>query len=233
MKNKYIIAVALAAIMVLSVAFLPGALAGKDNKGNGAPNGAHYNLNLIGVKNTDQLKNDDASNGHRIFVSLGAKDVPKRSKIYLYEAGPGESFAVLDGDATDGRGEFQLPPPKTVLDGNGDVVSSDYTVWIRPLGKPGGKADLATCGYHIIDGEEVYECNVGELVVELERTKGKKQFEDVTKELTTVTYCTDYVGGECTTWDTVNIFDPFFDGYLWQYDNQGLKIVQLRFYPSS
>src|SRR6185369_17250534 len=60
--------------------------------GNGAPSGAHYNLNLIGVpksKTADMTGND----GHRIFVPLTGS-----TKINLSE-GP---FEVLDANATDG-----------------------------------------------------------------------------------------------------------------------------------
>src|SRR5262245_8793813 len=54
--------------------------------GNGAPSGAHYNLNVIGVpkgKSADMTGN----NGHRIFVALQSK-----TKILL---SPGD-FGVLD-----------------------------------------------------------------------------------------------------------------------------------------
>jgi len=31
---------------------------------------------------------------------------------------------------------------------------------------------------------------------------------------------------------TVSLFDPCFENFLWQYDNNGLKLLQLRFYPT-
>jgi hypothetical protein len=30
---------------------------------------------------------------------------------------------------------------------------------------------------------------------------------------------------------TVGLFDPCLEGYFWAYDNRGLKLLQLRFYP--
>ena len=214
MKNKYILGVALVAIMVLSVAFLPGALAGKDNKGNGAPNGQHYNLNLIGKDKTNILPNDD-NNGHRIFVNLDT-----RSKITL-EEGP---FAVIDADATDGKATFQLPKPENQYDGEGNYLAPGaYEVWIRPVGKPGGTGDITTCAFDPDIDDTV--CSTNNVI--LFREKGKSTFGDVTKELTTVTYQDTVLNKEIT----VDIFDAQLEGYFWDYNNNGLKIVQLRFYP--
>jgi hypothetical protein len=32
---------------------------------------------------------------------------------------------------------------------------------------------------------------------------------------------------------TVSLFDPCLEGYFWQYDNTGLKLLQLRFYSAA
>ena len=199
MNSKTILATSLAAILAVSMIFANGALQAQAT-GNGAPSGAHYNLNLIGVKKTDQLPND-SNNGHRIFVNL--KGI---SKIYLY---PGD-FAVLDADATDGRGAFQLLDPAT----------HEYTVWARAVGKPGGNGQITTCATDPITLEQV--CSLNSVI--LMRTNGKQSFTNVTNELTTL--CTATLG-------CVNIFDPAFQDYLWSYDNNGLKVVQLRFYQVS
>src|SRR3989442_6258243 len=78
--------------VLLIVAIIGPAPAGA---GNGAPNGPHYNLNIIGVSDpkTQPLTNSDR---HTIFVALG-KDVSVTSNIYL-TPGP---FAVSDGNAFD------------------------------------------------------------------------------------------------------------------------------------
>ena len=31
---------------------------------------------------------------------------------------------------------------------------------------------------------------------------------------------------------TVGLFDPCLQGYFWQYDNNGLKLLQVRFYQN-
>ena len=33
-------------------------------------------------------------------------------------------------------------------------------------------------------------------------------------------------------WTTINLFDPMLYQYFWDYDNNGLRLVQLRFYPA-
>src|SRR2546426_6260174 len=114
--------------------------------GNGAPNGSHYNLNIIGVpkdKTADMNNND----GHRIFVQLNSTVpspvggnfavISKVNTILLAQAPAGESFGVLDANATDKTGaKFQLPF---------DISITTWTVWARALGKPNQTADMTTC----------------------------------------------------------------------------------------
>src|SRR5437667_12835973 len=63
--------------------------------GNGAPSGAHYNLNIIGVEK-GKSSPMTGSDRHTIFVALGKED-SVTSKIYLT---PGE-FHVCDRNAFD------------------------------------------------------------------------------------------------------------------------------------
>jgi hypothetical protein len=108
--------------------------------GNGAPSGAHYNLNIIGVDNPKTADMTDTS-GHTIFVSLQG-----RSMIWLCESGvdtrcDNQGFYVVDRNATDNDGAlFALPNPDP--DGDGTTV---YSVFARALGTPGGGADMNTC----------------------------------------------------------------------------------------
>jgi hypothetical protein len=53
------------------------------------------------------------------------------------------------------------------------------------------------------------------------------KFENVTKELLFIYADLDGVGQA----ERYPIFDPALEGYYWKYDNNGLKILQLRFYP--
>ncbi len=202
---------ALAVVMPSSAAF-----ATHGGTGNGAPNGPHYNLNLIGV--SDKSAEMDGNNGHRIFVKLWGK-----TKIMLAE---GDDFQVLDANGTDGNGaKFQLPNPDP--DGDGTTV---YSVFARALGTPGGKSITSTCAtgpgpdgvLGTADDEEL--CSV--ITLELERGKGKSSFENVSKYLLYVYADIDSDGDL----DRVALFDDRLQGYFWDYDNKGMRIVQLRFY---
>jgi hypothetical protein len=98
--------------------------------GNGAPSGAHYSLNIIGVSK-GKSPNMTGGDGHRIFVPLAGT-----AKIGLTEG----DFLVLDANGTDGTATFQLPNP----DPDGDGITS-YSVYSRALGKPGGSSLTTTC----------------------------------------------------------------------------------------
>ena len=179
--------------------------------GNGAPSGAHYNLNIIGVPRT-KTADMTGDNGHRIFVPLWGNP-----KIMLTE---GPDFAVLDANGTDGEASFQLPNP----DPNGDGTTV-YSVFARALGTPGGKSLTTTCAIDPFDGSEV--CSV--ITLTLERSKGKSTFDNVSKYLL---YIYADINGDGIL-DRVPLFDSSLTGYFWDYDNQGLKLAQLRFYQCS
>ncbi len=185
--------------------------------GNGAPSGTHYNLNIIGVskeKSADMTGGD----GHRIFVSLGGNKPadPVRTKILLSQSTDG-TFQVLDANGTDGSASFRLPAPGT------------YSIWARPLGKPGGESQVTTCAIDPLTLEEI--CSTSNEV--FIRNSGKSSFRDVTTTLTTIdidSSLTDVIDA-CGGATTVSLFDPCLEGYFWAYDNNGLRILQLRFYP--
>ncbi len=213
MRNKLVVLAVALVVLIVATASTTSVIA----TGNGAPSGGHYNLNLIGKDKTDILPSD-TNNGHRIFVNLYG-----RSNIYLQN---GTDFAVIDADATDGRGAFQMPAPNNQYDSLGNYIGpGNYTVWIRAVGKPGGSGVITTCAIDPLTLEEV--CSTDNVI--LMRTKGQQKFTDVTKELTTITYYNTTLG----KYVTVDIFDPSLYGYLWDYDNNGLKTVQLRFYPNN
>ena len=185
--------------------------------GNGAPSGPHYNLNIIGVPKgkTADMTGD---NGGRIFVSLTGN-----TKINL---APGTDFQVTDANGTDANGaSFTMPTD----------VTQCWTVWARVLGKPGGKADITTCADSVlVEGDYVAaEITCGN-TLSLERVKNAK-FVNVSSYLLYVTITADvWVGGVMVlAAGTYDLFDPALAGYFWDYDNNGLKLLQLRFYPTT
>ncbi len=235
------------------------------SKVNDEPNGAHYNLNIIGVK--EKTMNDIAA-GNVIFVNLF--DI---SNINLKK---GDDYAVLDKNGTDEDGAlFQLPEPGfepyvTELPYGFDTTT-DYSVYARPLGKPltgatiTTMADLSEFGELIVDNTEarlwknlIKEYELYELTltwggfipnpVEFERLKGKQEWQNVTAQLLSVVYEIDVtyivVADNLLTPDTneevtetetfhvrIPIFDEMLEGEYWKYDNSGLKLLQVRFYP--
>jgi hypothetical protein len=176
--------------------------------GNGGPSGSHYNLNIIGVP---KGKTASMSSGNRIFVPLSGS-----CQVKLAEG----SFAVLDANCTDGVGTFQLPNP----DPNNTGITT-YSVWARALGKPGGSSTTTTCATDPIDGQ-LY-CSIYSMVQV--RKTGKSTFTNVSKDLL---YVYADIDGDGTT-DRMPLFDDRLQDYYWQYDNNGLKLVQLRFYQVS
>src|SRR2546422_814204 len=216
MKNTVFIALGLAV----------GTAAALAQTGNGAPNGGHYNLNILGKRDCTPA-DLTGSNRHTIQVLLNggqkaadingtlALTLDKANKIFLQ---PGNDFQVLDGNACDGA-LFELP------------TNSCYQVYARALGTPGGYATVTTCA---IDNsgtpndptDDVVVCSLGP-VLNLNSTKRPQKFQNVTKELTTITFV---VNGVVTT---VNLFDPALYSYFWNYENHGLRLAQIRFYPTA
>lgn len=175
--------------------------------GNGGPSGAHFQLNIIGVPKgkTASMTNND---GRRMLVPLAGS-----TKIMLSEG----EFAVLDANGTDGSASFALPNP----DPDGDGVTQ-YSVFARALGTPGGSSTTTTCASDLVTGELF--CSVHNMV--LTRTSGKSRFNNVSNELLFVTADLDRDG----TLERVNLFGDALSDFFWQYDNNGLKLAQLRFY---
>jgi hypothetical protein len=220
-------------------------------------NGEHFNLNLIGVK--DKVM-DDISGGNVIFVDLYGV-----TNIMLLPAEEGQSFAVLDKNGTDGEAALQLPEPglDPYIIGDPGVADteSDYSVWIRPLGKPGGIAEINTMAEvdsinltdflknkEAKDLDAIFALDPDASVtwvwipqtVTVERKPGKQKFVDVTGELLTVKYevTVEYDSDGDGILDTsltfevrIPIFDDILENEYWEYDNNGLKLLQMRFYP--
>ncbi len=177
----------------------------EDTTGNGAPSGAHYTLNIIGTSEKTADMTDTSR--HVIFV-----DLQGNTKINLAEG----DYAVLDGNGTDGEAAFQLPNP----DPNGDGTTV-YSVYARALGTPGGSSTTTTCA---TDEAGEIECSMHTL--ELERSRGKSTFENVSRELLYIYADIDEDGDV----ERVPLFDDSLEGYFWEYDNNGLRLAQLRFY---
>jgi hypothetical protein len=179
--------------------------------GNGAPNGPHYNLNIIGVpKYKTALMKDDGLTGqygHAIFVKEDGT-----SKILLSQG----DFQVLDKNGTDGEAAFRLPAPDP--DGDG---TTGYSVFARALGKPTGSAKVTTCGTDL-DGQ--LECSI--ISLSLNAGSRPAKFTNVSKYLLYIYADID----EDTDVERVPLFGAGLQDFFWNWDNNGLKLAQFRFY---
>jgi len=202
--------------------------------------GPHYNLNIIGV-DADKAKTATltSSNRHTIFVALGSrKNDPVRTTIWLQ---PGAEFRVCDGNGLDPAYDcdgqpfkplgatFQLPCNTALtydptLGCPTDIAQRSYSVFARALGKPGGLANVMTCATDQLTTEVV--CSTTN-VLTLERKKGNSLWQDATSKLTSLVAD---INGDGVL-DTVALFADGFQDFFWAYDNQGLKMAQIRFYP--
>jgi hypothetical protein len=229
--------------MLAAAAVLLAAAPSFAQTGNGAPSGTHYNLNIIGLTNCAGSALT-GSNRHTIQVLLNFDDgsqngqlystLDRTNKIFLTEG----DFKVLDGNACDSNGaQFQLPAnPYTCPAEDPDCLNSDptfqnYEVFVRALGKPGGSATITTCGVGA-GADGVLNTADDEIIcseenVLLVRSKGKQSFTNRTKELTTIRADIDGDGNV----ERIGIFADALYSYFWDYDNRGLRLAQLRFYP--
>ncbi|HMF07621.1 MAG TPA: hypothetical protein VKJ00_00720 [Thermoanaerobaculia bacterium] len=226
--------------VILAFAFAAPALGG----GLGL-SGPHFNVNIIGVDNPKtQLKLD----GKTIFVALGKKvGDPSPSNIWL-TPGP---FDVCDGNgftqAYDCSGNpitgktgavFQLPcdtnitTPDGCTDANGNPLpfTANYTVWVRALGQPGGSASMTLCAEDPLQpGVEL--CNTLNNVVSsgILTAHKNKIFTNVTSQLTVLHNVCFFDSGSFLCED-VSLFADGLVNFVWQYDNNGLRLTQMRFY---
>jgi len=175
--------------------------------GNGMPKAdKEFQMNIVGVpkgKSADMNGND----GKRIFISLDGK-----SDIYM---GLDTDFAILDANGTDGSASMTC---EEYVSSTGEI---QYQVWARVLGKPGGSMSMTPCATDAATGETY--CSTASYVAT--RQKGKSSFTNVTKDLLTVQVDLDGDG----VVETYPMFDDAMQNYFWSYDNNGCKLVQLRF----
>jgi hypothetical protein len=207
----------------------------KDSKGNGIDlTGAHYNLNIIGKKSDwsggGSYNNPDR---HTMFVpentstfSYTTPDNVTHNGSVGIEFRRGNDFAVLDGTAyDDGWCQFQ-------------VARGTYRVYITCKAKPGYTSDIGAWVYAENTTGSWFHMDVGQIEV-----KGRK-FVECT-DLFYVTPTEDVFGilnGPMWVFDYLEYvseydfsLDPNYDDivdamYFWDLQNNGNKLIKLRFY---
>jgi hypothetical protein len=212
----------LGVLLILCVAASASAQVGK------GLSGSHYNLNIIGVPKDKPVPMMTDSSRHTVFVPLqSGGDVARTVKIF-YVAG--DHFEVLDGNATDDN-EATIMVPSIA---GGELC---YDVYAAALGKPNGNAVVAaSCIMNDLIGECTDALLMGGFTAE--RGKGKPKQENIS-DIFRADGCIDANrDGTCNTGDTsftnTWIFNlPQLVEYFWDFDNNGLKLLQVRFYETT
>jgi len=222
---------------------------------NGAPNGAHYNVNLIGVPKAE-LSNflgggADTSNGSTIFMPLVTSKQPRNFRDgtcttpdgtqtdFVDDSGPTFSTQAPDGKVriyfdpnTEGRFEIT---DRDAVDGEARIsIPVDPTdgnsvlvdLYVRVLGKPGGCAEIS--GYALEDATGLW-WYAGSILVN--RTGGKSSFVNAT-DIFAVHYCpVDLVTLTCSgPTVSLSVFNDLFSQYFWEVNNFKARLIQMRFY---
>lgn len=205
-------------------AMLPGLARAQVGKGLSGP---HYNLNVIGVPKDKSADMTD-SNRHTVFVPLDTSGrLDGNVKIYFVA---GDEFRVLDGNATDQDGATIEVP-------HGDPGTVCYDVFAVGLGKPGGNAYVDA---NVIFDETDHQAllSLDQVSFHVSRGGGKPHRQNISNVFR-VSGCIDLNDtGVCDAGDLDFNNEWVFNvdqllSYWWDYDNQGLKLMQIRFYDCS
>jgi hypothetical protein len=224
------------AIMGMSVLGVTPALA-QVGKGLSGP---HYELNIIGVPKNKTASLTD-SNRHTIFVPL---ETVNNVKIYVTgDTDPttpgtqcGDRFQVLDGNATNGDATLLVPCEL------GGTLS--FEVYAVGLGTPGGSAGVdVLCTFQSTifltpDTAALCGASLGGFDFEVKREAGAPKRQNISSVFR-ASGCVDVNNSlACDAGDTVfsnvwifNIAELM--SYYWDYDNNGLKLMKIRFYPTT
>jgi len=151
-------------------------------------------------------------------------------------------FGVIDANASNGDGAIVgIPDPCADADPL-TACTPSYSIWARTHG-PSGSATITTCADETgtgFDGVDDVWCGSNGITL---YAKSKKA-TDITGNLLHMRITVDGVqnpqlagclGISALTSTTLDIFvfDKCFENYFWNYDNNGLKLLELRFYSAS
>lgn len=208
------------------------------------PNGAHYNLNIIGLAKCSNHQEwsgdcfngnagDIQTSGHTIFVPLKTQwvedpcmtpdEIGYEDTLDVQVAELLKGVRILVSDGADMK-----VIDRDATDGLARFAIPDgqYLVYARPLGKPGGCMDMDTiiC-YDLVDDVPVQvDCDpnlsndqftlVGH--IDVDRSTGRPKWQNVTSELLDTA--------------AVGFGEPGYFDFFWQIFNNNLRLLQLRFY---
>ena len=192
-----------------------------------------------GGKN-NHLKNSDKNKIYLCNSTNGENDYNRDSRCDDWRNANDSEFGVIDANATDSNGAlFGIPDPCDGVDST-DGCTPTYHIWAR-VKAGSGSATITTCADETgtgFDGSDDIWC--GDNGVTLSKQSAFKAVNvtdnllnmNITIDGTVDTELATCVGTSTTGTETIKIylFDQCFENYFWNYDNNGLKNVELRFY---
>jgi len=195
-----------------------------------------------GGKNNQLAKGggDDQNHIYLCNSTNGLNDVTD-PRCDAWRATHANQFGVIDANATDGDGAiFGIPDP--CVDDNlaSTACTPGYSVWARTHGAPGGSATLTTCATDTVTTAGDTWCGSNGITLYAKQRKAV----DISGALLHMTLTIDgtqnvalagCLGTTTTGIATIDVylFDDCFQNYFWNYDNNGLKLMELRFYSAS
>jgi len=197
-----------------------------------------------GGKNNHLAKGGGDDQNH-IYLCNSTNDEGDSTDQRCADYGNPDDWGVIDANATDGDGALLAVPDPCAGNDSTDGCTPRYSVWARALA--GNQATITTCADedYAYDGNKDTWC--GDNGVTLYPNHGRKA-QDVSGNLLYMTITVDdtydpelaacidrgndATDGEPDSYD-VYLFDRCFENYFWNYDNNGLKNLELRFYWQS
>lgn len=245
---KKLIAVALAVVMLITLVPASAVLAAP--KGIDF-NGTHYNLNLIGKTKT--MPGDyDNPDRHTMFVPTDTSDfefdlnTPNNLdqdtmagiKINMTQ---GSEFAVIDGNATDGEGSFQLGPGRyhcyIAVKAKDPKKSGEVNItgWVQAYDNLGNLWYYIDVGTVSVSKNKTWTDATGLFFVTTDEDDfGFLTGSELDYEKGLGMWVFDYMNGLDTWYETSGGTAPYNLSdlaYFWQFQNDGAKLIQVRFYP--
>lgn len=206
-----------------------------------------------GGKN-NHLKNSDVNKIYLCNSTDGLND-SQDPRCEAWRADNADGFGVIDANATDSDGAlFGIPDPCEGVDST-DGCNPRYAIWARA--KAGsGSATITTCADETgtgFDGSDDIWCGSNGITLSKQTAFKAVPVDDALLYMTITVddFIDDGFGnnigdpelaacidpgpksedGEPDTYD-IYLFDRCFENYFWNYDNNGLKNLELRFYSN-
>lgn len=191
-----------------------------------------------GGKNNQLAKGggDDQNHIYLCNSTNGENDVTD-PRCDAWRATNSNQFGVIDANATDGDGAILAVPDPCADDDPLTPCTPSYSVWARTHG-PSGSATITTCATDTTIGDVWCGSNGITLYAKSRKAvdiTGNLLHMTVTIDGATNTQLATCLGISTTTSTTLDVFlfDRCFENYFWNYDNNGLKLLELRFYSAS